>query len=73
MTCALFDGEEQRVAVLRRLRRRDGADVAAGADAVLDDDRLPEFSANFCAKMRAIVSLAPPAACGTISVIGLEG
>jgi hypothetical protein len=31
--------EEQRVAVGRRFRHRLGADVAAGAAAVLDDDR----------------------------------
>jgi hypothetical protein len=33
--------EMERVAVGRRLRRRGGADVAAGAGAVLDDDVLP--------------------------------
>ena len=62
---------QQRVAVGRRLRRGLGADVAARADAVVDDDRRPSSrSPIFCPSVRARMSMPVPGENGTMMRIG---
>ena len=66
--------EQQRVAVGLGLGGRGGADVAVGAGAVVDHDLLAELRARSpAASRRAGRSSAPPAANGTIRVIGRVG
>ena len=50
-----------------------GAEIAAGAAAVLDHDRLPEPACSFSAKMRVTVSTPPPAGTETMILIGALG
>jgi hypothetical protein len=58
-------GEQQRVAVGRGTGRLGDADGAAGAGDVVSPIRWP--------RMRARASVGPPAANGTITVIGFVG
>ena len=62
--------EHQRVAVGLGLGDRAGADRAAAAGAVLDDDLRLERADSFSATMRASASTPPPGGNGTTSVIG---
>ena len=66
-------GEQQRVAVGRRARDLAHADVAGGAAAVVDDDALAELCDSAMERMRAMMSVGPPGANGTTSVIGRSG
>jgi hypothetical protein len=52
--------EQQRVAISRRLCRDVGADVAGGATAIVDDDRLAQFRGQGSLRMRATTSVPPP-------------
>ena len=66
--------DQQRVAVLRRIRHQLGADHAAGAGAVVDDELLAEPLARVaCAIMRPTVSLMPPGGNGMMIRTGLVG
>ena len=67
-------GEQQRVAVRRRARHLPHADIAGGAAAVVDHDLLAERLATATVdRMRAMMSVGPPGANGTTSVIGRSG
>ena len=65
--------QQQRVAVGRRARGAGRAERAAGAADVLDDDLLAQLCDIVSPRMRAIASVVPPAANGTIRVIGRLG
>jgi hypothetical protein len=65
--------ERERVAVGRGLRDGIGADRAAGAGLVLDDDALSQLLGSFCATMRATMSVEPPGAKPTTSLMGRLG
>ncbi len=66
-------GEKQRVAVGRRLRHEVGADRAARAGLVLDEELPPERSDSRGASIRAGVSAKPPGESGTTMRTGREG
>ena len=65
--------DQQGVAVGRRAGHRIVADLAAGARLVLDDDRLAEHAPSRSVKIRAKPSTNPPAANGTMTLIGCSG
>ena len=58
------------VAVGRRLRDQVEPERERAARAVVDDDRLAQLLAELGARMRATLSVALPAACGTMKRIG---
>ena len=65
--------QQDGVAVGRRACGVGRGDHAAGAADVFDDDLLAEVCDMLSWMMRAIASVAPPGANGTISVIGRLG
>ena len=65
--------EQQRVAVGLGLGDRAGAEIAAGAGAVIDHDGCLSAPESFSATMRASASTPPPGGNGTTSVIVREG
>ena len=66
-------GHQQRVAVRLRLRDDVGADIAARARTILDDDRLAERLGSSSPTARASTSTSPPAGNGAIMRIGRLG
>ena len=65
--------EAERVAVGAAPRDAADADGAGGAGDILDDDVLSERTAHRSANKRPTTSVGPPAANGTIMVIGRDG
>ena len=65
--------QQQRVAVGLRLGDAAGAERAAGAADILDDDLLAETLLMASATSRVTVSVGPPAAKGTTTVMALVG
>ena len=65
--------EQERVAVGRRLGRDVGADIAGGATAIVDDDRLSQLRRKRLVRMRATTSVPPPGGYGTMNLIGFDG
>ena len=65
--------EQQRIAVGRRARDDLGADDAARAAAVVDDDLLAERGVRRALKNRAMMSLPPPAGNATMMRTGRVG
>jgi hypothetical protein len=62
-------GDQQRVAVGRSLGDETGADRAAAAGSIVDDNRLAPALGKSWAIRRATVSVVPPATNGTIRSI----
>ena len=58
--------EADRVAVRRGLRRRRGADIAAGAGTIFDENRLAPRVESLSVRMRPSVSMLPPGGNGMI-------
>ena len=65
--------DQQRVAVGRRLLHRFGADPHRRARAVLDHDRLAPFGLHLLGDHRAVVSIEPPGAVGTMIFTARSG
>src|SRR6185437_4259481 len=65
--------EAERIAIGRRVRDTADADGPRGAGDILDDDVLPSVWPMCCASNRPMTSVGPPAANGTIMVIGRDG
>jgi hypothetical protein len=66
-------GDEQRVPVGRGLGDGVGADRAAAAGTIVDDDGVAPASEKRCAIRRPILSVVPPATNGTTSSICFLG
>ncbi len=65
--------KQQRITISGSLQRKLGADIAACAAPILDDDRLLPAFADLLANRRPMMSVVPPAGHGTTRRISLDG